>query len=189
MGHKGQVLRQKIVAAADQLFYQQGYENTSFSDIAAAVEISRGNFYYHFKSKDEILSAVLDFRVTDYKKTLATWEKEYSDPKQRILLYLNVITANQDSIKKHGCPSGSLCTELAKVRHTMLQDANQIMSLSRDWLTLQFEQLGHTNASHLAMHLLARLQGISTITNVFEDNDFLCEEIKNLVQWLDDIAA
>ncbi|HSX63230.1 MAG TPA: helix-turn-helix domain-containing protein, partial [Pseudoxanthomonas sp.] len=49
--------RDHIVEAADQLFYQQGYERTSFSDIAEAVQISRGNFYYHFKSKDEILDA------------------------------------------------------------------------------------------------------------------------------------
>ena len=46
--------RDQIVEAADRLFYRQGYEHTSFADIADAVQISRGNFYYHFKSKDEI---------------------------------------------------------------------------------------------------------------------------------------
>lgn len=50
--------REQIVESADRLFYQQGYENTSFADIAQAVHISRGNFYYHFKSKDQILDAV-----------------------------------------------------------------------------------------------------------------------------------
>ena len=56
--------REHIVAAADQLFYRQGFEHTSFSDIADAVQISRGNFYYHFKSKDEILDAVIDVRIS-----------------------------------------------------------------------------------------------------------------------------
>ena len=37
--------REQIVAAADRLFYQQGFEHTSFSHIADAVRISRGNFY------------------------------------------------------------------------------------------------------------------------------------------------
>ena len=46
----GQTTRDQIVQAADQLFYRQGYEHTSFSDIADSVKISRGNFYYHFKS-------------------------------------------------------------------------------------------------------------------------------------------
>lgn len=44
-----------LTEAADELFYRQGYEHTSFSNIAGAVQISRGNFYHHFKTKDEIL--------------------------------------------------------------------------------------------------------------------------------------
>src|SRR5688500_768121 len=55
--------RDQIVAAADQLFYRRGFEHTSFSDIADAVRISRGNFYHHFKSKDDILDAVIGARL------------------------------------------------------------------------------------------------------------------------------
>ncbi|MEW8341923.1 MAG: TetR family transcriptional regulator, partial [Candidatus Thiodiazotropha taylori] len=40
--------RQQIVEAADDLFYRQGFEHTSFADIAKVVSISRGNFYHHF---------------------------------------------------------------------------------------------------------------------------------------------
>ena len=68
--------RDHIVDAADQLFYRQGYEHTSFSDIADAVQISRGNFYYHFKSKDEILDAVIDERLANTQTMLEQWEIE-----------------------------------------------------------------------------------------------------------------
>ncbi|MEK9971095.1 MAG: helix-turn-helix domain-containing protein, partial [Ferrovibrio sp.] len=47
--------RDDIVEAADGLIYRRGYDHTSFADIADAVRISRGNFYYHFRTKDEIL--------------------------------------------------------------------------------------------------------------------------------------
>jgi len=188
MGDKAEALRHRIVAAADQLFYHHGYESTSFSDIASAVEISRGNFYYHFKSKDEILAAVIDHRAAHYKSMLDKWEQEYSDPKQRVLLYLNILTANQENIKNHGCPAGSLCTEMAKARHTVLHDANKVMSLSCEWLSHQFTQMGLSNAKQIAMHLLARIQGIATITNAFEDKEFLCQEVKGLIQWLDEIT-
>ena len=57
MSHRS--TRETIVEAADDLFYRQGFEHTSFSDIAERVQISRGNFYYHFKSKDEILEKSL----------------------------------------------------------------------------------------------------------------------------------
>ena len=67
--------------AADRLFYRQGYEHTSFADIADAVRISRGNFYYHFKTKDEILDAVIDGAARQRPSaTLARWEIEGTCP-------------------------------------------------------------------------------------------------------------
>lgn len=188
MGQKGEALRQRIVAAADQLFYQQGYEHTSFSDIADAVGISRGNFYYHFKSKDEILNAVIDTRVEHIQQMLDSWTQQYPEPQQRILHFIDILTNNQENIKSHGCPIGSLCTELAKVSHEMLQDANMMLAVMRDWLTIQFRALGMgTDAKKVAMHLLARSQGIATITNAFEDQQFLRQEVKRLKQWLDQV--
>ena len=187
MGSKGEELRQRIVAAADELFYQQGYENTSFSDIADAVGISRGNFYYHFKSKDEILKAVIDTRVADFEAALNEWDKKITDPKQRLNHYIDMQLRNQQNIISHGCPIGSLCTELAKIDHSILHDANTMFTVFRDWLITQLKLLGvNRNTKQIAMHLLARGQGIATVTNAFEDKDFLQQEVKRLKQWLDD---
>jgi AcrR family transcriptional regulator len=68
--------RDRIVEAADQLFYQQGFEPTSFADIAGKVGISRGNFYYHFKTKDEILDAVINLRLSNTEQMLDHWESQ-----------------------------------------------------------------------------------------------------------------
>lgn len=190
MGQKGDMLRQRIVAAADELFYQQGYENTSFSDIADAVGISRGNFYFHFKSKDEILNVVIETRISDIETMLNEWNRKYPNPKQRIFHYIDILTNDQDNIKNHGCPIGSLCTELVKLRHIMLQDANKMLVVIRDWLTEQLKELGlGRDAKPAAMHLLARAQGIATITSAFEDKAFLKQEVRRLKHWLDEVTA
>ena len=190
MTSKGELLRQRIVSAADQLFYQQGFENTSFSDIAGAVDISRGNFYYHFKSKDEILDAVIEKRCIDIKKMLSSWEQPDNKPEQNISLYIDMLVRNQDNIKNHGCPVGSMCTELNKINHFMHNDAIKMHTLFRDWLTKQFEQLGHEkDAQQLAMHLLARGQGIATITSSFEDEAFLLKEVEMLREWVGEVVS
>lgn len=52
--------------AAEQLFVEKGYEHTSASDIIRKVGVAQGTFYYYFKSKDEILNAVIDRYIERY---------------------------------------------------------------------------------------------------------------------------
>jgi TetR/AcrR family transcriptional repressor of nem operon len=68
--------RDQIVEAADQLFYRLGFDHTSFADIAEAMQISRGNFYYRFKTKDEILDAAISLRLVNTQKMLDQSERE-----------------------------------------------------------------------------------------------------------------
>lgn len=177
--------RDHIVEAADQLFYRQGYEHTSFSDIANAVQISRGNFYYHFKSKDEILDAVINVRLANTRKMLEQWEIEGKQPADRIRCFIHILIANQAKIKLYGCPVGTLSTELAKLNHSSQAEANKLFTLFRTWLCRQFTLLGHTaDADELAMHLLARSQGVATLANAFHDKKFIKQEVKQMCDWL-----
>ena len=53
---KGAELRQKIIDTAWELFYENGYENTTVNDIIRKVGTSKGGFYYYFKAKEGIIS-------------------------------------------------------------------------------------------------------------------------------------
>lgn len=177
--------RDHIVEAADQLFYRRGYEHTSFSDIADAVQISRGNFYYHFKSKDEILDAVIETRLMNTRKMLEQWEIEGKQPMDRIRSFIDILIANRVDIKRYGCPVGTLCTELAKLNHPSQGEANRLFTLFRTWLCRQFELLGRkADADELAMHLLARSQGVATLASAFHDEKFIKQEVRQLYDWL-----
>ena len=181
--------RDHIVEAADQLFYRQGYEHTSFSDIADAVQISRGNFYYHFKTKDEILDAVIKVRLANTRKMLEQWEIDGETPENRIRSFINILIMNRTKIKRHGCPVGTLCSELAKLNHTSQAEANKLFTLFRSWLRRQFTLLGHkADADELAMHLLARSQGVATLANAFHDEKFIKQEVKQMCDWLKSYA-
>ncbi|MGI9426143.1 MAG: TetR/AcrR family transcriptional regulator [Hyphomicrobiaceae bacterium] len=181
----GKSTRVQIVEAADQLIYQQGYEQTSFSDIAGAVQISRGNFYYHFKSKNEILDAVIKARLDNTREMLAQWEIEEARPADRVRRFIHILLANRSKIRRHGCPVGTLCTELAKQNHGSQGEARKVFTLFRAWLRRQFALLGHeTDADDLAMHLLARSQGIAVLANTFRDGKFIELEVAQLCDWL-----
>lgn len=178
--------RDQIVDAADQLFYQRGYEHTSFKHIAEAVQISRGNFYYHFKTKDEILAAVIQQRLANTRDMLAQWEAEGTTPAERIRCFITILIRNQAKIQLYGCPVGTLTTELAKLGHGAQADANELFTLFREWLRRQFRQLGRDgDADDLAMHLLARSQGVATLASAFRDESFIRQEVQQMCDWLD----
>ncbi len=186
MGEKGETNRQRIVQAADDLFYQKGYEATSFSDIAEAVGIARGNFYYYFKTKNDILVAVLQKRRDDIRAMLDEWDKEYPEPRARLKRYILILVKSQSEIENFGCPVGSLCTELNKLRHALHGEATEMFEIFRLWLEKQFAGIGHKKDAHkLALRLMARCQGVSLITSAYSDVDFLHREVEELQQWIE----
>ena len=180
--------RAQIVSAADGLFYENGFEHTSFSDIAAAVNISRGNFYYHFKSKDDILDAVIAKRLDDTRQMLKRWESAGDTPADRIRSFIEILNVNGKKIKRYGCPVGSLSSELLKLNHVSKAQANKLFTLFRAWLRRQFVQMGcQDNADTLAMHVLAFSQGVATLGSAFGDEKFMQQEVKLMNEWLDGV--
>ncbi len=182
--------RQQIVNAADRLFYEQGFEATSFATISTAVGLSRGNFYYHFKTKDDILDAVIAQRLANTQDMLVQWQNEAGSPMERIRSFTHMLIMNQVKIMKYGCPVGTLCNELAKLDHAAKIDAGKVFTLFQDWLSNQFTVLGRgPQARTLAMHLLMRSQGIATLATVFHDEDFIRHEVLNMDEWLDSLLS
>jgi len=177
--------RQQIVDVADRLFYEHGFEATSFADIAKDVDLSRGNFYYHFKTKDEILGAVIAQRISNTRAMLEAWEQNAVSPADRILSFVHILIVNRTKIMAYGCPVGTLSNELVKLDHLAKDDAAGLFTLCRDWLVRQFAALGRdADADALALHLLMRSQGVATLATAFRDEQFIRREIADMEAWL-----
>ncbi|WP_199714676.1 TetR/AcrR family transcriptional regulator [Micromonospora radicis] len=55
--------RERIQAVALELFTEQGYEATSLREVAERLGVTKAALYYHFKSKDEIVTSVVEDRL------------------------------------------------------------------------------------------------------------------------------
>lgn len=185
----GAATRAQIVEAADQLFYRQGFEHTSFAAIAEAVQLSRGNFYYHFKAKDDILDAVIGARLARTRQMLQEWEDEEPGPAGRIRKFIEILLTNSADIQSYGCPVGTMTAELAKLDHPSFAQASGLFTLFRAWLREQFTLLGYRErADELAMHVLALSQGVATLAAAFRDEDFIRREVRHMCDWLNGYA-
>jgi len=183
--NRGQT-RDDIVEAARALFYRRGYACTSFSDIVTETGIQRGNIYHYFKTKDDILNAVIEHNAGEYRATLLAWDEALPDPRDRLRRFVQMVASNREELTRYGCPIGTLTTELGKEMNTHKASARQLFDLFRDWLTVQFSALvDPRQAQSLALHLLGRTEGISLMSHVYNDPDFITAEIEILEQWID----
>lgn len=56
---EAEIRKNEIMEAAANLFAEKGFDHTSITDILNAVGIAKGTLYYHFKSKEEIMDALI----------------------------------------------------------------------------------------------------------------------------------
>lgn len=62
--------KNELIDTAERLFLEQGYENTTVSDIVKEVKVAQGTFYYYFASKQDILDAVIEREIDEPEKEI-----------------------------------------------------------------------------------------------------------------------
>lgn len=190
MGTKGNINRQRIVEAADRLFYVRGYNQTSFSDISDATGLPRGNFYYYFKTKEDILDAVVESRVESFSQLLDACMQAVSDPYGRLQAFVSM-PLQSEQVLQYGCPIGTLSAELGKAQseHDSRAHMTAVFDLLRHWCVDQFVALGVSaaRADQLAMDLLARMQGVVLLASVYNDRAFLQRASSDIQTWLETV--
>src|SRR5690348_14730948 len=187
---KGSEIDQQIVAAAERLFPERGSESTSSQDLADASVVPKANFYHYFRSKDDVLEAVIARRMSMLDALIGQVEERSRDPLKRIVDLASALMNGPSKPTLYGCPYGSLCLELTKGRPDLLDKAAEPLARLRRWLVAQFRAGGIPgNCDHLALVLMARIQGVVLICAAFRDEAFAGREIKATQRWLDALRA
>ena len=192
MGTKGSANRQRIVQAADRLFYSRGYNQTSFSDISDETGIPRGNFYYYFKTKDDILEAVVSSRIEFFRQILEACSRVSDDPKARLKAFIEAPLEQEELVLKYGCPVGSLGSELVKDQdHDIAgEKLTVVFDLMKDWMVEQFIGMGLADKGEdYAMDLLAKMQGFAMLASIYHDANYLHRAVRDTQNWVDQLVV
>jgi TetR/AcrR family transcriptional regulator, transcriptional repressor for nem operon len=179
--------RERLIAAACEMLYQQGIEKTTLADIAIAAGIPLGNVYYYFKTKNDIVQAVVESHIVEARAMLAAIEGAHDDPRDRLKSLFGALAAQSDMIARYGCPHGSLCLELDK-RDDGPSLAAPLMREPLDWAERQFRVMGRADARDLAIQVIARYQGTALLTTTFRDPDLLPREAARVADWIDGLS-
>jgi len=176
--------RSRLLSAAVELTYQNGFEATSLADIAREAKVPLGNVYYYFKTKDEIGEAIVELRLAKLSAQRQRWN-EAGSPKDRLCACVQGVFENKDFLAEHGCAVGTFCSELHKAGGSVATRATEIFAQHLAWIESQFRALGKGKDSNgLAVHLLSAMQGVSVLAHTFHDSGLVARETKRLKSWI-----
>ena len=151
--------REKILNSAYRLFYEKGFNGTSIDDILKDAQLNKGSLYHIFKSKKEVLLAVIEKRIApilteeDYKIIQA-------EPKP--LHFLEQKLLNIDFFDfKHGCPLNNLVQEMSPVDVDVAKALLKIYHNLEHYyfLALRDEKISETQKKSLAKMMVATVEG------------------------------
>src|SRR3982074_3436981 len=146
--------RTRLLQAAEKATYRYGFGKTALADIAQEARVPLGNVYYYFKTKDDIGGAIVDLRVSRFKKLLQQLDKADS-PKERLCGFVQIKINNRETLARSGCPVGTLCSELHKHGGPVARKSTLLFAEALGWMERQFQALGQgADSRGLAVHLL-----------------------------------
>ena len=111
--------KQKILSGAKILFHKYGIEQTSVDSILRESSVTKSNFYYHFKSKDQLAMQVLLKWMDEHRKEILkpTLENSELTPYERLeKFYERIINYHESMNCEKGCPFGNSALELSDLK-------------------------------------------------------------------------
>jgi len=176
--------RERLVLAASRLLHEHGVERTTLADVAKSADVPVGGVYYYFKTKDDIVSAVIQSHTRQTAKALEQIEAGEQSPKGRLKALVTKLVEQSETIARFGCPLGSLCSELDK-RDGEPSLAAELMRAPLTWAEKQFRSLGRDDAHELALELMAAYEGHALLANTLRDPQILTGAAVRISQWID----
>ena len=180
---KGEESRQRLIECAAELFWKNGYSATGISEILKQTGLPKGSFYFYFKSKDDLATAVTEY----YQKILleqfqsSSQGNDWESFIEEIFDYLFGRATGQTFA---GCPYAVMGMETALSNPTLasvfmegLKKFEQIFQK-----VLLYSGLPQDHAAIFSRRMLSNYQGYLLLGRISGDISYLKNAKKNMIE-------
>ncbi len=155
--------KQKISAAAKNLFSTHGYSETTIDDIITAAGVTKGAFYHYFKSKEALCSEIIDSIQVEYENIIETLPKE-ANPLKKLKALIRRLLELNDSGQWVNC---KLLLRLTSQAQLLRAPVKQKLDSFWKWYTDQYHQLiTQCRDLNLMSDKLSAVQQVDIIMNI-----------------------
>jgi AcrR family transcriptional regulator len=187
--------RERIVEAARQLFFKQGYAATGVAEILKAADANSGSLYHFFPGKDDLLVAVLEkYRSMLEPHVLKPAFARSRDPIERLFAILHGYRLLLEATNfELGCPIGNLALEVSnsqrKARKLIVENFRAWCDAVRSLITDAGDQLpADLDRSAFATHVLATMEGAVMLARTYRSFEPFDQTINQLKDYIGRLA-
>ncbi|TPD93632.1 TetR/AcrR family transcriptional regulator [Pantoea vagans] len=161
--------REKILATAEHLIYQNGIHATGMDLLVKTSGVARKSIYHHFTNKDEVAAAALNARDVQWMEWFR-YECDRADtPRERILNMFVVLKGWFESEGYRGCAFINTAGEMGDPDDPVRQIARVHKEKLLNYLLELTGQLNTAEPLPLARQLLILIEGAITMSHVMSD--------------------
>jgi AcrR family transcriptional regulator len=163
--------RERIVAAAARLFYNEGIRAASVDAIAEQAGVTKKTLYYHFRSKDELIAAYLQSRDQPTLDLYTRWlEATKGSAADKLRGVFAQFAKSTNTSKWKGCGFLRTIAELANTPwHPALKAGAAHKKRFKAWLTDVLAREGVDDAATIARRIVILLDGAATVMLIHRD--------------------
>jgi AcrR family transcriptional regulator len=152
--------RERILAAASDLFYRQGIRAVGVEAIAEAAGTNKMTLYRHFESKDELIAEYLRRLAACSEETWDKLARQYpNDARKQLVTWLKSIGEHINNPKERGCALANAAVELPEKHHPGRCVIEKHKQGERDRLVKLCKQAGASKPEMLADELFLLIEG------------------------------
>lgn len=187
-------LRQKIILEALRLFSLKGFLSTSIQDILNAAGTSKGGFYNHFKSKEDLFFAVLPEARRIWRQNNLAGLEQIENPVEKVKKLLDnfkSIYLKDTNSLPGGCVFVTLSVELDDQKPALAQEVSRGFDGLKSMIKRLLEQgresgelRGDTDTEAVTEMIFAGILGATVMYGVDKSSAKLDQTIKALLDYL-----
>ncbi|WP_319804175.1 TetR family transcriptional regulator [Chryseobacterium kimseyorum] len=193
---KSQETRLNILQKAFELIYQKGYQTTSVDEIIATTQVTKGAFYYHFKTKDEMGLAILnELMIPNFKNNFIQPFQTEGNPLDTIYNLLHYLLMKSVDLKvEYGCPASNFTQEMAPWNIDFTKALN---NLSLDWEKTMIDSIekakkdgvlkSDVNAKEVAVFVISGYWGVRNLGKLENSKSVYLIYLKGLKNYFESL--
>ncbi|MCU7796193.1 MAG: TetR/AcrR family transcriptional regulator [Candidatus Thiodiazotropha sp. (ex Myrtea spinifera)] len=190
MPRDGTITRNKIMDVAQTMVLDVGLTGTSVEKVIDGAGVTKGTFFYHFKTKHDLAAALIE-RYADedrhhFDVFMAKAEQLARDPLQQLLIFIGLFIEMTEQLEDPfpGCLYAAYCYQSGAISKDVMDQIEQMMHFWRDQLSRKLEAVNQLYSSRIpvthtqvADHVLTTFEGAFVLSKVMKEPKLASEQL------------